>query len=361
LRRRWKALLDAPRPKRPALLKETRDVRADGVYKSFRSGEGLPRIAGLQADAEPDALCEIMFRSFDRQFCIADRRVIDMPRPALWRSARSNQQVFLVSIPDQGLGPGPVLVAGTGVPDLNAFNNRGGLVLPMMRVTANGRPSFNLASALMDRLEREYGTPPNPTDVVSYFYGILGSPAFFAKFGDTLAHGNLVVPITADSRLFVRAARLGKRLLWLHTFGTRFSDGRDLPEPSASEKQPISHYPETFDWEQESSSLIVGDGVIGPVSREVWAFEVSGLKPLQSWLGYRMKVRKGRKSSPLDEIRPKRWTFTAELLSLLAILEQTVEVTPEAATLLEEIVKGPLIDPADIPQPAEAERKPPKG
>ena len=74
-----------------------------------------------------------------------------------------------------------------------------------------------------------------------------------------------------------------------------------------------------------------------------------------------MKVRKGRKSSPLDEIRPKRWTFTAELLSLLAILEQTVEVTPEAATLLEEIVKGPLIDPADIPQPAEAERKPPKG
>ena len=73
-----------------------------------------------------------------------------------------------------------------------------------------------------------------------------------------------------------------------------------------------------------------------------------------------MKVGKGRKSSPLDDIRPERWTFTPELLTLLAILEQTLELTPPAADLLERVVTGVLIDPATLPVPTEAERKAPK-
>ena len=44
-----------------------------------------------------------------------------------------------------------------------------------------------------------------------------------------------------------------------------------------------------------------------------------------------MKTRKGRKSSPLDDIRPTRWTQTNELLLLLSIIEHTIEVTPKAA------------------------------
>ena len=55
-----------------------------------------------------------------------------------------------------------------------------------------------------------------------------------------------------------------------------------------------------------------------------------------------MKTRKGRKSSDLDAIRPTRWTQTDELLRLLAILEHTIEVTPTAATLLDEILANPL-------------------
>ena len=78
------------------------------------------------------------------------------------------------------------------------------------------------------------------------------------------------------------------------------------------------------------------------VEREVFEFEVSGLKVVQSWLSYRMKKGAGKKSSPLDYIRPERWTsqFTTELLELLRVLEATVEGFPEQARLLEAVING---------------------
>ena len=118
--------------------------------------------------------------------------------------------------------------------------------------------------------------------------------------------------------------------------------------------------PDTFDYDSKTQTLTVGTGVFAPVSQEAWDFEVSGLKVLRSWLGYRMKNRKGRKSSPLDDIRPTRWTQTTELLLVLSIIEHTIEVTPRAAALLDQIVAGPLIPTVDLPTPTPAQRKPPK-
>ncbi len=121
-------------------------------------------------------------------------------------------------------------------------------------------------------------------------------------------------------------------------------------------------YPETFEYDAEHQRLSVGGGVFEPVAPEVYEFEVSGLKVVQSWLGYRMKVRKGRKSSPLDDIRPKSWTrqFTTELLELLWVLEATIAGYPEQEALFNRVLAGKLFTAEDFPDvPADA-RKPPK-
>src|SRR5450756_3131581 len=80
----------------------------------------------------------------------------------------------------------------------------------------------------------------------------------------------------------------------------------------------------------KTRTLHVGGGEFSPVALEVFEFEVSGLKVVQSWLKYRMKKGAGRKSSPLDDIRPDHWTshFTTELLELLWVLEATLAVYP---------------------------------
>jgi hypothetical protein len=107
------------------------------------------------------------------------------------------------------------------------------------------------------------------------------------------------------------------------------------------------HYPERYDYNDATRTLRVGAGAFAPVSAEVYNFEVSGLKVVQSRLGYGMRDPKGRRSSPLDDIRPEKWTgdFTTELLELLWILEATIAEYPRQAKLLTAVAKGPKIRP----------------
>jgi hypothetical protein len=122
-----------------------------------------------------------------------------------------------------------------------------------------------------------------------------------------------------------------------------------------------AHYPESFEYNEPTQTLHVGDGAFRPVTREVFEFEVSGLKVVQSWLKYRMKKGAGKKSSPLDDIRPEHWTsqFTTELLELLWVLEATVDGYPEQAELLDAVVAGGCFQAAELPEVPEEMRKAP--
>lgn len=75
-----------------------------------------------------------------------------------------------------------------------------------------------------------------------------------------------------------------------------------------------------------------------------------------------MKERSGRKSSPLDDIRPERWTWemTKELLALLRVLEGVIALEPAQDALLSEIVAGELFLAEELPVPTDAERKAPQ-
>jgi len=76
-----------------------------------------------------------------------------------------------------------------------------------------------------------------------------------------------------------------------------------------------------------------------------------------------MKKGAGRRSSPLDDIRPDRWTpqLTQELLELLWVLEATLGLHPALSDLLTRIVAGPVFAADDLPVPQEAERRAPAG
>ena len=366
LRRRWRALAEAVPRRRGDLLKETRDRKAASRVRPLRSGSGrLPSLKSLDRKAEPEALARYGYRSFDRQWVIADNRVADFPRPQLWRTMGADQVVLSTITSSIPLGRGPVLIAGAEVPDVHAFRGSYGdsSMMPLYRdaesETANVTTGVLLAvgDALGDALTAE--------DLMAYVYGLGGTAAFSERYGDQLAEvaGPVHIPMTSDPALFNEAAAFGRDLLWWHTWGERFAPYKNarLPEGRAVEVAAVSGMPEGFDYDPESEELCVGNGIFAPVGPEVWDFEVSGLKVLQSWLRYRMKNRKGKKSSELDDIRPARWTQSKELLLLLSILEHTVEVTPRAADLLERIVNGPLIPASDLPTPTPAERKPPKG
>jgi len=365
LEERWRSLIQSD-PKSNS-FKETRDRKTTVSYPSLKAGEpDLPPIEG-EKSLVPITPVKYGFRSFDRQYVIPDNRIGDYFRPSLWRTL-SDMQLFLSSSFAFPLNAGPGITVSADLPDLHFFCNRGGKdIIPLYRDACAQDP--NIALGLLDVLSKCYGRAVTAEDFAGYVYAVLAQPEYTSRFALELNSREIRVPLTKKTPLFFRAAEFGKSLLWLHTYGQRLAgEGRPggrIPAGKAKCLKAVSDaediYPNEFRYDEDSRRLLVGDGVFGPVGPEVYHFEVSGFHVVKSWLGYRMRDRSGRKSSPLDEIRPRVWTreFTRELLELLWVLERTVEGYPQQKKLLDEILSGPLFLAKELPPvPPEAREAP---
>ena len=367
LARRWRGLLQAE--DRSQAFRETRDRKIGSNPPSLSEiGKSETALVQLPEHTPTPRVERYAYRSFDRHWIIADARLGDFLRPDLWR-AHSDRQVYLASSFTQPLGNGPALTSSASIPDLHYFSGRGAKdVLPLYR-TADASQA-NILPGLLELLGTVYRRPVAPEDFLAYVYGVLAQPAFTARFGKELETRQLRLPITRDAALFARLRAAGANLLWLHTYGERFvPEGRPRGQvPPGAARCSVAvpgeagGYPETFAYNDETATLHVGAGQFTPVAPDLYAFEVSGLKVLQSWLKYRMKKGAGRKSSPLDDIRPTRWTsrFTTELLEFLWVLEATLAAYPEQAQLLEEVIAGDCIHADELPEVPDEMRKPPR-
>ncbi|HUT53802.1 MAG TPA: type ISP restriction/modification enzyme [bacterium] len=366
LKKRWRALLGSKDMKQA--FRETRDRKVvSPCPQAPPNGNGEKALKSLPQDSEAPPIVRYAYRSFDRQWVFADNRLGDFLRPVLW-GIHGERQVYLTSLLTKFLGAGPALTTCAAIPDLDHFSARGAKdVVPLYR-TADASEA-NVLPGLLDLLGKAYRRVVKPEDFLAYIYGALAQPAFTGRFRNELETRELRVPVTKNAALFEKVRDIGSRLLWLHTYGERFVPKGEkrgqVPRGSAKCTKAVpggqEGYPESFEYDDATRTLRVGAGEFRPVAPEVFAFEVSGLKVVQSWLKYRMKKGAGKKSSPLDDIRPERWTsqFTTELLELLWVLEATVEGYPEQARLLDAVIKGPCFTAHELPPVPAAARKPP--
>ncbi|WP_074857733.1 type ISP restriction/modification enzyme [Nitrosospira briensis] len=355
---RWTTLLNSLN--RAVAFKETRDRKISSVIKDEITGENLPTIADLSSREQVPAIRPYGYRSFDRQWLTADPRLADYPRPSLWDS-QSPMQLYFTSSLTEPLGEGPALTLSANVVDMHHFSGRGAKdILPLYRDAQAQQP--NLHPALITSLQQTFGTIIGTEDIAAYVYAVLAHPGYSACFYDELENCDVRVPVTLDKGLFAAAVAIGRRLIYLHSYGERFAQAQTWLRGRARCTNAIAteSLPEKFSYDEATQTLHVGDGLFKPVAPEVWEFEVSGLKVVQSWLGYRMKNRKGKKSSPLDDITPSNWPpeFTSELLRLLHLLEETLEIYPEQEALLKQIIMGPLLNADQLGAPPEEYRRP---
>jgi hypothetical protein len=365
LETRWARLLAAPANQKPQLFKEDDDRKVNRSYQSLRDRRTrLPDIASLPAQTPPLEIVRYGWRSFDRQYALADNRVGGRLNPSLWL-AHSDNQVYLTSLLTGVLGLGPAATLSAYIPDFHYFRGSfgGKDVIPLWRDTEGTRPNItlNLLTILSDAL----GQIVRPQDLFAYAYSVLATPAYVDKYSEELAVPGPRLPLTKDRNLFTRAVNAGRALIALHTFGERFlrrgQHQGHVPQGRArcTRGVPTSreHYPETYAYDPDTQILSVATGLFSPVSARVWDFTVSGLRVVESWLKYRMKEGAGRTSSPLDAIRPQRWSgeMTQELLELLWVLEATVNMLPELSALLVEIVSSDTFREGDLPKPTAAE------
>ena len=366
LERRWNKLLSETGVSRAKHFKNNQYRKIERQYRHHITGDPLATIESLKPGAPAPKISPYAFRSYDRHFAIEDIRFNDRMGEVLWRD-QSDTQVYLTTMTTKVLAYGQAVIASPSVPDIDHLCGRGGKdVIPLYRDAAGTEP--NVTAGLLDALGEEYGAPPTAEDLAAYVYALLGGQSYTSRFWNELETPGPRVPLTRDGATFAETAKLGRKLIWLHTYADRFRDegrGDEIPPGAAKAIKGVSDnpamYPEIFSYDPAIREIAVGDSRFGPVAPNVWEFEVSGLKVVQSWLGYRMKKRAGRKSSPLDDIRPERWTarMSDELLELLWVLEATLAMEPELEKALDKVVAGPCFAAAHLPGPTPEERTPP--
>lgn len=301
------------------------------------------------------------YRSFDRQWLIPDARLLNQANPTLWER-HSLSQVYLTALMQHTPTAGPALTISGLIPDLHHYKGSfGGRVFPLW---ADGSASqSNLRPALLAELSAQLGRVVSPEDLFAYVAAVAAHPSYVARFARNLTQPGLRIPLTADAALFDRAVVLGREVVWLHTFGERFSEGRPAGPPRLETDAPTipkggaipstpEAMPETIDYDAAERRLKVGTGFIDNVTPAMWAYEVSGKEVLKQWFSYRAKDRSRpiigdrRPPSKLGEIQPDGWLaeYTAELLNVLNVLGRLIALEPAQKALLDAIVEGPLIE-----------------
>lgn len=348
LKQRWARLTSEPNlTERAALMKDGTGTAAASRFKDL-PGHGhparLPAITTVPSGAPMEPAVRVGFRTLDRQWLIADPRLIHRAREGLWAASSHEGQMYVVEQHSETLRSGPALVFSALMPDFHHFNNRGGRTLPFLH--PDGTP--NLAPGLLDALSASLGVDVPAQDVLSYVAGISSHPAFRETFEDELDTPGVRIPFTAEPLLWARAVKLGRQVLWVQSYGEYSAPGvagSDISFPSGDPRRVMNHVavsalPTGVVFDGAAQEIQLGGGRFGPVTQEMFEYEVGGRNVLRSWVGYRSEEAAGKRTSALDDIQSTVWqhAWTVELIELLTALRRLTEVEEAQAALLRDVM-----------------------
>lgn len=372
LQERWAELIEGNDLEvRAERFKETRDTKITEGKKPLPGNDtfqgSLESLNGqIAREFIPDTpdIVQVGYRSFDRQYILADARLLHMPSPKLWEH-RVPEQIFIVEQHARHPQAGPGLYFDALIPDMNAFNNRGGRAHPVLNVS--GSP--NLTESAVQMLRERFGDNA-PGDLVYYLAALTGHPGYVRTFDEPLQQAGIRVPLTADPNLWERAVQLGRQVVWLHTYGERgeplpgmkylhqVPEGADytLPTPTVDmgrtmpEKKP-SFSPDPVDsLSAKENSPVMGTVSFGKarcenVEKRVFDYTIGGNQVLGLWAKYRLKKPVVRRSSSLNDIVQREWpdAWSEEYERLLYTLTHLVHLEPAQEKLLDEVLAGEQI------------------
>lgn len=372
LQERWAELIEGNDLEvRAERFKETRDTKITEGKKplpgkdTFQGSlESLNDQIARELIPDTPNIVQVGYRSFDRQYILADARLADMPRPKLWEH-RVPGQIFIVEQHAHYPKAGPGLYFSALIPDMHAFNNRGGRAHPAL--TIGGTP--NLTESASQMLRERFGDNA-PGDLVYYLAALTGHPGYVRTFDEPLQQAGIRVPLTADPELWERAVQLGKQVVWLHTYGERgeplpgmkylhqIPESADytLPTPTVDmgktmpEKKPSFSPNPVNSLSEEENNLVMGTVSFGKarcenVEKRVFDYTVGGNQVLGLWAKYRLKKPVVRRSSSLNDIVQREWpeAWSEEYERLLYTLTHLVHLEPAQEKLLDEVLAGEQI------------------
>ena len=165
LKLRWRELVKTvPRGRAELFIDTPSGQKTTSNPKPLLStGPRLRSIDDIDLGDEPEGYLLYGYRSLDRQWVIADQRLIDRAGPDMW-PIRGAHQVFLTTLTSTKLGQGPAVTATPYVPDLDHFSGRGAKnIMPLFRNSSGKEP--NVSDGLLTVLGKQLGSETSAEDL----------------------------------------------------------------------------------------------------------------------------------------------------------------------------------------------------
>ena len=371
LSERWRTLIGLPASAKSEHFSDKGDRH---IHKKVRDNltpnvvDRLPIAQETSLDITP---VPYGYRSFDRQWIIRDKRVIDRDCARLWAAYSDDHQIHL-RVPAQNTdgtrlkvahSEGIIVSFTNHIPDMDSLSgSRSGRMHPLWRDPQGRSP--NIPPALLPYLAETHGTRHmEPMDLLAYIAAVVAHPGYTETYRSELEDAaEIRVPLTRKRFLFVKAVRIGHQVLWLHTHRKRGEEPDIEAEmPSLTKAMPrqvheIEHDP------QREVLIVKGftadqarNGEVSNVSEEAFNYKVADTEVVDKWFDYRVaetseRKRKKKTTSPLERINPNEWTtsYTDDLVALLRNLTLLTALHAEQRELLNDIIENPLVSRKDM-------------
>jgi predicted helicase len=320
---------------------------AETVAPMFEETKNLAKSFGL----DQSVIKPILYRPFDTQFIVYDKRVITRPRANVMYHMTVGKNRALATTRSIEIGRGwehiicsrdLIQLHTVSIKEVNYLfplylypdEKQGSLFDITKPANAPGGCRPNLSPAFITDLSNRLNMTfiPDgkgdlqhtfvPEDIFNYMYAVFHSPTYRERYAEFLKIDFPRLPLTSNVDLFRELCKLGDRLVGLHLMETSGQITTSYPEPGNNVVEKVE-YTQTADDAERGRVWINKTQYFAGVPPKVWNFHVGGYQVCHKWL----KDRKGRALSYDDSKHYQK--IVAALVETMTLMEQVDELIDE--------------------------------
>jgi len=284
-----------------SMIKQTFDLKDKKVWTIKNARTKIKAEENWEKQIIP-----ILYRPFDQQWIFYNDAVIERTRKDVMHNMMHENLALCVGRAGHVIGaekPWNVVFCADCTEDLNIFYRGGNANFPLYLYpdedlyNNNNRKyerEVNIDLKVLDTLKKTYGRQPKPEEILYYVYSVLYSNTYRKKYAEFLKSDFPRIPLCRDYKLFQKMVKLGGKLVELH-----LTKSGILNRPTARFEGKGDNLVEDVKYDEKKKLVWINDGRhFGPISRNVWDYQIGGYQVMAKWL----KDRKGRRL-PLEDIK----------------------------------------------------------
>jgi len=247
----------------------------------------------------------ILYRPFAQRWIFYNEAVIERMRKDVMRHMLHENLAICIGRAGQVVGLEKlwnVAFCTEFITDLNLFYRGGNVNFPLylypeedLYNNSKNRTyerKVNIHQQIFETLQKAYKKKPKPEAIFYYTYAVLYSNIYRQRYAEFLKSDFPRVPFCKDYKLFQAIARTGEKLVDLHLMKSK-----KLDKPIAKFEGKGDNLVKKIKYDEEKRLVYISAGqYFGPVSKDIWEYQIGGYQVMEKWL----KDRKAHRLSLED-------------------------------------------------------------